>query len=432
MRVLFQILPLVKSKYVDLRSDNVSIWDDDESEIEIDANDYLEDPDKGIELISRLLSYDKEKGASRKKIKKLDYLLDQELLAAAGKINIENEMLLYEKLINLSDKLYEHNKMQLLKDKTVIGIGGKFSAGKSKFINSLLDKDILPEDQTPTTSIATYIVRETNEGVRAYTYHDQNVPLDMEAAQALTHAFYMKYGLGFSQFINNLVINVPSFKYNNIALLDTPGYSKSDTGIKKSLSDSEKAYTQLKNVDFLIWLVDIENGIIQQPDIDFILSLKTKNPVLFVFNKADKKTNSDIESILKSSREILKNVAINIYDVIAYSALEAKEYLETNKLSSFMVEADKSINRNEDIEKQIKDIVLIISKELQAKKKESIELRNKIGKIIFCSEDIMEIKTLVELYSEVIRGLDKIEECTKAFIATQKDIINLLMLSKVE
>ena len=413
----------------------MGLWDEEACDFEpqIDEiNEYLEDPNRGIELISKLLSYDKKYNTKRRTIKKLDYLLDRKLLETSGKINLSNELELYEKLINLSDKLYEQNKMQLLKDRSVIGIGGKFSAGKSKFINALLNSDILPEDQTPTTSIATYIVRESNEDVRAYTCNDQDIPLDMQAAQALTHAFYKKYGLGFSQFINNLVVNVPAFPYSNVALLDTPGYSKSNSGMKRSVSDAEKAYTQLKTVDFLIWLVDIENGVIQQPDIEFIRSLKTKNPVLIVFNKADKKTDSAIENILQASKNVLENTGIKIYAVIAYSALEAKEYCGTNKLTSFMVSADQATNRNEDIEKKINDIIYTISSELISEKKKMIERRNKIGNIIFRSEDVMEIQTLVELYSEVIGSLEEIDDCTRAFEATQRGIGSLLMSIRKE
>lgn len=408
----------------------MGLWDEEEIDVEPqieETNKYLEDPNKGIELISKLLSYDKKYNSKRKTIKKLDYLLDRKLLEISGKVNISNELELYEKLINLSDKLNEQNKMQLLKDKSVIGIGGKFSAGKSKFINALLNNDILPEDQTPTTSIATYIVRDLNEDVRAYTYNDQDITLDMQAAQALTHAFYKKYGLGFSQFINNLVVNVTGFPYSNVALLDTPGYSKSDSGMKRSVSDAEKAYTQLKTVDFLIWLVDIENGVIQQPDIEFIRTLKIRNPVLIVFNKADKKTDSAINDIVQSSKEILKSTGINVYDVIAYSALEGKEYCGTNKLTSFMVEADEATNRNEDIEKQINDIINTISHEFVVERKRMIENRNKIGNIIFRSEDVMEIQTLVKLYTEVISSIDEIDNCTRAFEATKKGIGNLLM-----
>jgi small GTP-binding protein len=407
----------------------MGLWDEVERNFETqieEVNKYLENPNEGIKLIAKLLSYDKKYNIKRKVIKKLDYLLDQKLLETSGKVNIANELELYEKLVNLSDKLYEQNKMQLLRDKSVIGIGGKFSAGKSKFINALLNIDILPEDQTPTTSIATYIVRESSEDVRAYTYNDQDIALDMQAAQALTHVFYKRYGIGFSRFINNLVINVPVFPYENVALLDTPGYSKSDSGMKRSVSDAEKAYTQLKTVDFLIWLIDIENGVIQQLDIDFIRALKVKNPILIVFNKADKKTDSAISNILQSSMEILKNTGIDIYDVIAYSALERREYFGTNKLASFMVDADKATNRNADIEKQIKDIISTISKELDSEKKKMIERRNEIGNIIFRSEDVMEIQTLVNLYSEAISSIEEIENCTIAFETTKKGISNLL------
>lgn len=40
--------------------------------------------------------------------------------------------------------------------------------------------------------------------------------------------------------------------------------------------------------------------------------------VLIVFNKADKKTDSDINDIVQSSKEILKSTGINVYDVITF------------------------------------------------------------------------------------------------------------------
>lgn len=113
--------------------------------------------------------------------------------------------------------------------------------GKSKFINALLNNDILPEDQTPTTSIATYIVRGLNEDVRAYTYNDQDIPLDMQNfAQALTHAFYKKYGLGFLSSSIIWLAMLQASLIQKVALLDTPGYSKSDSGMKRSVSDAER------------------------------------------------------------------------------------------------------------------------------------------------------------------------------------------------
>lgn len=400
--------------------------DDDDFSFEEEQNPYLEDPDKGIELISILLSFDKKSVGKRKTIEKLDYLLDRKLFEISDKVNLSNELELYERLVQLTDKLFEQNKMQLLKNKSVIGIGGKFSAGKSKFINALLDSEILPEDQTPTTSIATYIVRSQEEEVRAYTYNDQDILLDMEAAQALTHAFYKKYKLGFSQFINNLVINVPNFDFENVALLDTPGYSKADSGVKRSASDAEKAFSQLKAADFLIWLVDMENGVIQQPDIEFMRSLKTQNPILVIFNKADKKTSEGAKKILHESREILSKSGLNIFGVTAYSALDAEEYFGGNLLEYFMEKANSEKNRNEDIVKQIREINNSITQQLQKERKHMLQRRNEIGEIIFRSEDIMEIHTLVKVYAEVIGMIKKINNYSFAIDQIKKDINKLL------
>lgn len=406
----------------------MGLWDDDDDFLleEEEENLYLRDADKGIKLVARLLSFDKQKAGNRRTIEKLDYLLDRKLFDSAGKVNLVNELELYERLVYLSDKLYEQNKLQLLKNKAILGIGGKFSAGKSKFINSLIGSDILPEDQTPTTSIATYIVSGEQEEVHAYTYNDQDILLDMEAAQALTHAFYKKYQIGFSQFINNLVINVSNFEAQNVALLDTPGYSKADSGVKQNASDAEKAFNQLKTADYLIWLVDIENGVIQQADIDFIRSLRTKNPVLVVFNKADKKPESAVKTIVEGSKTILQNSGLNIYSVIAYSSLEAEEYFGTDLLQSFMQMANSAASGSEDIEKLLQAIQQEILKQLQLEKKQMLQRRNKIGDVIFRSEDVMELKTLVRIYADVVSDIKNIDHYSHEIQRTKKSIERLL------
>lgn len=408
----------------------MGLWDDDDDDFlleEEEENLYLRDADKGIKLVARLLSFDKQKAGNRRTIEKLDYLLDRKLFDSAGKVNLINELELYERLVYLSDKLYEQNKLQLLKNKAILGIGGKFSAGKSKFINSLIGSDILPEDQTPTTSIATYMVSGLQEEVHAYTYNDQDILLDMEAAQALTHAFYKKYKIGFSQFINNLVINVADFEYQNVALLDTPGYSKADSGVKQNASDAEKAFNQLKTADYLIWLVDIENGVIQQADIDFIRSLRTKNPVLVVFNKADKKPESAVKTIVEGSKNVLQNSGLNIFSVIAYSALEAEEYFGTELLRNFMQMANSADSGSEDIEKQLQAIQLEILKQLQFEKKQLLQSRNKIGDVIFRSEDVMELKTLVRIYADVVSDIKNIDHYSQEIQRTKKNIDRLLV-----
>lgn len=405
----------------------MGLWDDEDYYVvEEEENLYLRDADKGIQLVSKLLSYDKKKSNHRKTIQKLDYLLDRKLFERADNINLKNELELYEKLLYLSDKLYEQNRLQLLKNKTMIGIGGKFSAGKSKFINSVISSDLLPEDQNPTTSIATFIVSGEQEEVHAYTYNDQDILLDMEAAQALTHAFYSKYEIGFSQFINNMVINVSDFQYKNLAILDTPGYNKADSGVKQNATDAMKAFNQLKTVDYLIWLVDIENGVIQQADIDFIRSLRMKNPILIVFNKADKKPQSLVKSILDESTKILQNAGLNIYSVSAYSALYGEEFFGSTSLKDYMELANQSNSDSENIAKQLELIQFEIEKQLKLEKKQLLEKRNKIGEIIFRSQDVKELNTLVQIYTNILNEIKSIDHYSFEIEKTKNYIERLL------
>jgi transcription termination factor NusB len=407
----------------------MGLWDDDNfEEVETElmeevGNIYLNNPAKGLELVAKLLSVEKdyEKG---KQVRKLDYLLDFSLLNAVRSLNLSNEVGLSIQLNKISDKIEEYKKIRLLSNKTIIGIGGKFSAGKSKFINALLDDDILPEDQKPTTSIPTYILSSEESSFSAFTSNNQEVELDLQAMQALTHEFYDRYKLGFSQFVRNLVIKSKGTIHDRIAILDTPGYSKYDANTKKSVSDEQKAFDQLKSCDFLIWLMDIENGIIQNRDIDFIKSLGIQTPILFVFNKADKKIETDIKMILKASKEVLNKTDLKIYAVTAYSSLWAQEYFGKTYINDFLETASAYSDRKEDIGKQLNNILSSLNTVFDNMKKNAFDERNFLGNAIFRSEDILSIKSLAELYADSFDQLKIINDCRKNFNQVSRNIQN--------
>ena len=52
-----------------------------------------------------------------------------------------------------------------------------------------------------------------------------------------------------------------------------------------TLSDRQRAFEQLRASDYLIWLVDIDNGGLTQDDLDFLASLHFQTKVLVVFTK---------------------------------------------------------------------------------------------------------------------------------------------------
>jgi len=414
----------------DYEEDIEEIQYDDEI-IDETENEYLRDSEKALELIGTILSKSERTLYEVKNLQKLDNILDVNLLGSLEKIQLDNEAKLQMKLLQLSDRLLEQKKYQVLKEKSIVGIGGKFSAGKSRFINSILngDRELLPEDQNPTTSIPTYIVYGEKEIISAYTMENNAVNLDVSAMQALTHKFFEKYNMGFSAFINSLIIKEPNMPYQNIAFLDTPGYSKADTStnsrLQKDLSDKTRASQQLKSVDYMIWLVDIENGVLSETDIDFILSLNIETPVLIVVNKADKKTDNEICEIVEQIRMTAQEAGIDCF-VTAYSSRNCQEWNQENQIQKFLqMASEKRINRD-DILMQIHQIEEQISQEIKEKISMKRQERNDLKDIIYQSDNIMEIKAVVNIYGEKIKDVRDMMKCKDSFCNNSKELENLL------
>ena len=390
----------------------MGLWDDSTEESGIVENQYIIDPSSGLNLICEILPKNMQK-----KTDKIDNMLDKQLVRTISYIEDANIDLLglEKRLQKLSDQIVEYKKMKLLTNKTVVGVGGRFSAGKSAFINSLLnnsgDEIVLPENQNPTTSIPTYILSGEENKIQAYLKDDRILLLKAEASAALTHEFYEKYKIGFSRFIRNLVVYRNDFPENfseKIVLLDTPGYNKSDIDATDALSDEYLSSKQLKAIDRLIWLVDIDNGTIQDKDLQFINKLVTDKPILFIFNKADLKTDEEIKKVLSTSNKIIADNHINAFGITAYSSRDKKEYFKKDIISCFFDQAVGDAGRKKGVQEELEEIKKIIEKMLIDKYEKMIIERNKLGSLILHTNDINEIGTIVQLQAEKIRKINQI------------------------
>ena len=390
----------------------MGLWDDSTEESGIVENQYIIDPSSGLNLICEILPKN-----IKKKTDKIDNMLDKQLVRTISYIEDANIDLLglEKRLQKLSDQIVEYKKIKLLTNKTVVGVGGRFSAGKSAFINSLLnnsgDEIVLPENQNPTTSIPTYILSGEENKIQAYLKDDRILLLKAEASAALTHEFYEKYKIGFSRFIRNLVVYRNDFPENfseKIVLLDTPGYNKSDIDATDALSDEYLSSKQLKAIDRLIWLVDIDNGTIQDKDLQFINKLVTDKPILFIFNKADLKTDEEIKKVLSTSKKIIADNHINAFGITAYSSRDKKEYFKKDIISCFFDQAVGDAGRKKGVQEELEEIKKIIEKMLIDKYEKMIIERNKLGSLILHTNDINEIGTIVQLQAEKIRKINQI------------------------
>lgn len=362
-----------------------------------DPNMYIADSDRAVELMGDVL---REDNGTEQEQFVVDQLID-DIFAKSNVLTIENELDYYQRFKTLADRLIERYKLVKIADKTVVSLGGKFSSGKSKFINSIANTgDLLPESQSPTTSIPTYILKGEDIELTGNSNYGYKIELTVDSMKALTHEFHEKYEMGFSPFIESIVISTPEYSVNeNVVLLDTPGYTKFDESsiAKSDFSDRTRAFNQLKITDYLIWLIDIHNGEITVDDIEFIDSLNIQTPILIVFNKADIKTEKDIELILNKAREIVeRDLSTKCFGVTAYSSLYNKEYGD-NFIERFMEYAANSEMHSNDIMEDFVKLEEEMRDSIRNEIEEQQEIVDSILDYIKDTDSIFEIRSLTEL-----------------------------------
>ena len=343
----------------------------DEDSIEGFGNKYLDHREMGLLLIQKLMA---RGNAWRGAADAAAELIDRQLFPILyelegtdrGKANAQREAV--STLNRIKTQLFELNKVNILAQRAVLGVGGKFSAGKSCFINSLTDAG-LPEGQSETTSIATYIVYDAQAGNLAITKYNHTVPLDDEAVEALTHEFSRIYqGIGFVRVIENLVLRSPTFRYHDIAILDTPGYSKADIGKSEDIADKEIALRQLRSADALVWLMDAETGGITQSDLEFLRSLESDVQILFVLNKADLRPEHTLQQIVSDTRQKVKNDPIlgsHVFDVIAYSSFRMQTVIGGDSLERFLSAVSKQARKKKRLKDEVSNVMNQVEKNFQ-------------------------------------------------------------------
>ncbi len=380
-----------------------------------DSNMYIADSDRAVELMGSLLKTDYLIEENQSEI---DILIEK-IFENSSSLTIENELDYYQRFKILSHRLMERYKLIKISDKTVVSLGGKFSSGKSKFINAIANtRDLLPESQSPTTSIPTYIMKNNISEITGNSMYGYKIILSEESMKALTHEFYEKYEIGFSPFIESIVISTPEYDINEkIVLLDTPGYTKYDevSSAISDFSDKTRAFNQLKITDYLIWLIDIQNGELTVDDIDFIDSLRIQTPILIVFNKADIKTESDIELILdKAKKTVKKYLSTECFGITAYSSLYKKEYGDNLIDKFFEMVSDSDIHSNDilddfiKLEEDMRNSLWNIIEEQQ-------EVVNSILDYIKDVDNFFEIQSFTELFKSRSQLIEECNICLEKY-----------------
>ena len=382
------------------------------------SNSILSNPSQAIDLVGRIIgqaqrSDDGEQTITVWDLRKhwLNYLRSLEEIEIPGHIDF------YRTAMQLCDKMADRSLVSLLHGKTILGIGGQFSAGKSAFINAVVGLNgLLPEEQSPTTSIPTFVTKGAKTEY-LLTSMKGRVTREISATElnALSHAFYERYKISFSAFVDSCIISSPDFRISpDIVLLDTPGYSKPDDLERTfTLSDRERALEQLKRADRLIWLIQQENGTIPAEDLKFINDVNPSQPILIIITHADQVGDTNMAEIIKNVTEMAVGIPGGVYGVTGYSSPLAKEYKNGHLIEDFLKDVTRTDNRKGDIvhqfdllEQQILNAAVGVEAELKGRVRE-------LKKYIANTTEVLAMRSLSILMVQSIKRLKLVRMAIK-------------------
>lgn len=352
------------NKYKDKLSEREIIFNKVKTDLEETINKYKKSINKIIRSYKMLKEEKEKKDKIINKHKKvIDILSDRpektESTEAFQKIRIIYDNLISKcmeydlpsaklsvKSSELFRKIEDAVNFPLFYHKNIIAICGQFSSGKTSMINSLLKENILPTSIEPTTAINTFVINDEKEGLYIRNCFSGQTKVDKELYEFVTHSFTKEYSADVRNMVKYVSLHTEKLRYENIALLDTPGYT--GQGQSAEEDDSNMAMKGIVQSDNIIWVVDIDNGNIKNNDLEFLTKEELEGKdILIVFNKADIKTEDDINNIIEQSRIQLDNNGIDYKDIIAYSSHYPEDYeKERKKLIKFFESENKSIKRN--------------------------------------------------------------------------------------
>ncbi|GAA9979621.1 acyl carrier protein [Helicobacter pylori] len=300
------------------------------------------------DLIARILNAK----TNNEGLEECQSVLDNEFLKfASGVDSLKEKEIALLMLQEIKKELQLVASYPSLFQKTIVAVGGGFSAGKSTFLNNLLGLKLkLPEDMDPTTAIPTYCLKGKREVLMGFSQNGGMVELPN---LAFDHQFLESLGFNLKEIMPFMLLSAPSVPFEFLCFIDTPGYNPSNQSYTGG--DKEASKESLKHAKHILWLISCERGGIESDDLEFLQELYEEEgkQVFIVLSRADRRTKSQLEEVAKQIKETLKDHGIEFLGICAYSATRYQEYKEFSEKSKVFNSLEKFLMKlNQRSEKQ--------------------------------------------------------------------------------
>ncbi|MFP6147896.1 dynamin family protein [Helicobacter pylori] len=278
-------------------------------------------------------------------------ILDNEFLEfASGVDSLKEKEIALLTLQEIQKELQWVASYPSLFQKTIVAVGGGFSAGKSTFLNNLLGLKLkLPEHIDPTTAIPTYCLKGKREVLMGFSQNGGMVELPN---LAFDHQFLKSLGFNLKEIMPFMLLSAPSAPFEFLCFIDTPGYNPGNQGYTGG--DKQASKESLQHAKHILWLISCERGGIESDDLEFLQELYEEGKQVFiVLSRADRRTKSQLEEVAIKIRETLKDNGIEFLGIGACSATRYQEYKEFSEKSKVFDSLEKFLMKlNQRSEKQ--------------------------------------------------------------------------------
>ncbi|MGL2473294.1 dynamin family protein [Helicobacter pylori] len=302
------------------------------------------------DLIARILNAK----TSNERLEEYQSILDNEFLEfASGVDSLKEKEIALLTLQGIQKELQLVASYPSLFQKTIVAVGGGFSAGKSTFLNNLLGLKLkLPEDMNPTTAIPTYCLKGKREVLMGFSQNGGMVELPN---LAFDNQFLKSLGFNLKEIMPSMLLSAPSVPFEFLCFIDMPGFNPANQGYTGG--DKEASKESLKHAKHILWLVSCESGGIESDDLESLQELYEEGKQVFiVLSRADRRTKSQLEEVAKQIKETLEDNGIEFLGICAYSATryqEYKEFSEKNKVFDSLEKFFKKLNQRSEKQNEI-------------------------------------------------------------------------------
>ncbi|MFS7885065.1 ATPase [Helicobacter pylori] len=302
------------------------------------------------DLIARILNAK----TNNEGLEEYQSVLDNEFLEfASGVDSLKEKEIALLTLQEIKKELQLVAGYPSLFQKTIVAVGGGFSAGKSTFLNNLLGLKLkLPQDLNPTTAIPTYCLKGKKEVLMGFSQNGGMVELPH---LAFDHQFLESLGFNLKEIMPFMLLSAPSVPFEFLCFIDTPGFNSAKQGYTDG--DEQASKESLKHAKHILWFISCERGELHKDDLEFLQELYEEGKQVFiVLSRADRRTKSQLEEVAKKIRETLKDNGIEFLGICAYSATryqEYKEFSEKSKVFNSLEEFLMKLNQRSEKQNEI-------------------------------------------------------------------------------